>query len=87
MTEIEKKTGMTDAECEHLDNYYTENTFEAGPNLLKLGVKPGFAHNTLLLNELDKEVAEYLYLKAKEFHKSKVEIINELVREKITVSA
>ena len=47
MTEIEKKTGMTDAECEHLDNYYTTNAFEPGPNLLKQGVKPGFARNTL----------------------------------------
>ena len=83
MTEIEKKTEMTDAECEYLDDYYTKNTFEAGPNLLKLGVKPGFAHNTLLLSELDTEVAEYLYKQAETFHKSQVEIINELVREKL----
>ena len=41
MTEIEKKTGMTDAECEYLDNYYTLNSFEPGPNLLKQGIKPG----------------------------------------------
>jgi len=87
MNNIEDKTGITDTECEQMDQYYTENTFEPGPNLLKLGVKPGFAHNTLLLNELDKEVAEYLYTKAKEFHKSKVEIINDLVREKLAVGA
>ena len=83
MTEIEKKTGMTDAECEQLDNYYTENTFETGPNLIKMGVKPGFAHNTLLLNELDKEVAEYLNIQAKSYHKSQIERINDLVREKL----
>ena len=91
MTEIEKKTGMTDAECEHLDNYYTEKSFAPGHNLLKLGVKPGFAqgtslqeaHNTLLLNELDKDVAEYLHIQSKAFHKSQVEIINDLVREKL----
>jgi len=77
---------MTDAECEYWDDYYTKNTFEAGPNLLKLGVKPGFAHNTLLLNDLDAEVAEYLYNQAKMFHKSKIEIINELVREKLAVN-
>ncbi|GHU02443.1 hypothetical protein FACS1894147_04320 [Spirochaetia bacterium] len=48
MTEIEKKTGMTDAECERLDKYYTENTFTPGPNLLKQGIKPGFAWKTPL---------------------------------------
>jgi len=87
MTEIELKTGMTDTECEQLDNYYTENRFEPGPNLLKNGVKPGSAHNTLLLNDLDKEVAEYLYAQAKVFHKSQIEVINDLVREKLAVGA
>jgi hypothetical protein len=46
MTEIEKKTGMT--ECESLDDYFTNNPYEPGPNLLKLGIKPGFAHKALL---------------------------------------
>jgi len=78
---------MTDAECEYWDNYYTENTFEPGPNLLKQGVKPGFAHNTLLLSELDQEVADYLRAQAKAFHKSQAEIINKLVREKLAVGA
>ena len=87
MTEIEKKTGMTDAECEYWDNYYTENTFEVGPNLLKQGVKPGFVHNTLLLSELDTEVAKYIYTQAKVFHKSQIEIINDLVREKLALGA
>ena len=85
MTEIEKKTGMTDAECEYWDNYYTENTFEPGPNLLKQGVKPGFAHNTLLLNELDHEVAEYLRTQANTFHKSQTQVINDLIHEKLAV--
>jgi len=87
MTEIEKKTGMTDVECEHLDNYFTENTFQLGPNLLKLGIKPGFAHSTILLNELDKEVAEYILTQAKSYHKSQTEIINDLVREKLSAAS
>ena len=87
MTEIEKKTGMTDAECEYWDKYYTDNVCEPGPNLLNFGVKPGFAHNYILLNELDKEVAEYLTTRAKIFQKSQVQIINELVREKLAVGA
>ena len=49
MTDIEKKTGMTGAECEYWDNYYTRNAFEPEPNLLKQGIQPGFARNTVLL--------------------------------------
>ena len=41
MTEIEKKTGMTDADCVCWDDYYTKNCFEPGPNLLKQGGRPG----------------------------------------------
>jgi len=85
MTEIEKKTGMTEAECEYWDDFYTKNTFEPGPNLLKQGVAPGFARNTLLLDELDREVAKYLNAQAKKFHKSQVQVINDLVREKLAV--
>ena len=87
MTNIKEKTGMTDAECEYLDDYYTKNTFEPGRNLLKQGVKPGFAHNTLILSELAPEVAEYLCTQSKEFHKSQTEIINDLVREKLVAGA
>ena len=87
MTEIEMKTGMTDVECEHWDNYYTKNAFEPGPNLLKQGVKPGFARNTLLLSELDREVAEYLRSRAEAAHKSQTAIINDLVHEKLAVDA
>jgi hypothetical protein len=86
MTEIEKKTGMTDAECERWDDYYTENTFEPGPNLLQQGVKPGFAHNTLLLNELDQDVAEYVRSQAKAARISQTKVINDLIREKLTVN-
>ena len=85
MTEIERKTGITDTDCKYLDDYYTKNTFELGPNLLKQGVKPGFVHNTLLLSDLDHEVAEYLRNQAKAFHKSQIEVINDLVREKLAV--
>jgi len=85
MTEIEEKTGMTDTECEYWDDFYTKNTFEPGPNLLKQGVKPGFARNYLLLDELDREVAEYLRTRATTFHKSHAQVINDLVHEKLAV--
>jgi len=85
MTEIEKRTGMTDAECEYWDDYFTNNPYEPGPNLLKLGIKPGFANIPLQLSELDKEVISYLCVQAEEFHKSPTQVINDLVREKLTV--
>ena len=85
MTEIERKTGMTDAECKYWDDYYTKNVFEPGPNLLKQGVKPELAHNTLLLNELDRDVAEYLSVQAKVFYKSQTAVINDIIREKLAV--
>jgi hypothetical protein len=86
MTEIERKTGMTDAECGQWDEYYTKNTVDPGPNLLKLGVKPGFARNTLLLSELDGDVAEYVRAQAQTTHKSQARVINDLIREKITAA-
>jgi hypothetical protein len=85
MTEIEEKTGMTDAECEYWDEYITKNPVNLGPDLVKLGVKPGFAHDYLPLNELDRDVMEYLRKQATKSHKSQIQVINELVREKLAV--
>jgi hypothetical protein len=85
MTDIEIKTGITDAECERMDKYYTENTFELGPNLLKLGIKPGEVRNTLLLKNVDRDVVEYVRSRAAAAHKSQTEIINEIIHEKIAV--
>ena len=85
MTEIEKKTGMTDAECEYWDEYITKNPVCLGPDLVQFGIKPGFAHNYLPLNELDRDVIEYLRKQAVIFHKTQIQVINDLVREKLAV--
>jgi hypothetical protein len=85
MTDIEIKTGITDAECERLDKLITNGNFEVGPNLLKLGIKPGEARNTLLLKNLDRDVIEYLRSQAAAAHKSQTAIINDLVHEKLAV--
>jgi hypothetical protein len=77
---------MTDAECGQWDDYYTKNTFDPGPNLLKQGVKPGFARNTLLLSELDRDIAEYVRTQAQTTHKSQARVINDLIREKIALA-
>ena len=86
MTEIEKETGMKDAECEYWDEYITKNPVHLGPDLVKLGVKPGFAHQYLPLSELDHEVIEYLRKQAATFHKSQIQVINDLVLEKLAAS-
>ena len=85
MTDMEKLTGMTDAECEYWDKHIVENTVEPGPNLLKLGIKPGFVNKSLELSELDKEVFAYLCTQAKKYNKSHTQIINDLVHEKLAV--
>ena len=83
MTDIEKLTGMTDAECEYWDKHIIENTVEPGPNVLKLGIKPGFVNKSLQLSELDKEVFVYLCEQAERFQKSHTQVINDLVQEKL----
>ncbi|MDR0447461.1 MAG: hypothetical protein LBH07_02210 [Treponema sp.] len=86
MTEIEKETGMTEDECEYWDEYITKNPVRLGPDLAKMGIKPGFAHNYLPLSELDRDVTEYLRIQAATFHKSQIQVINDLVREKIAAN-
>jgi len=78
---------MTDAECEYWDKHITENPYEPGPNLMKIGLKPGSANIPLKLSELDSEVLSYLCVQAEEFHKSPAQVINDLVHEKLAVGA
>ena len=85
MTEIEKETGMTDAECEYWSDYIIKNPVHLGPDLVKFGIKPGFAHKYIPLNELDNDVVEYLYKQAILYQKSQTQIINDLVREKLAI--
>ena len=85
MTEIEKETGMTDAECEYWSDFITNNPVQLGPDLVQMGIKPGFARYYLPLMELDNDVMEYLRKQSTIFHKSHIQIINDLVREKLTV--
>ena len=86
MTEIEKKTGMTDAECEYWDEYFTNQNYKpTGPNLLDFGIKPGFANRTLNLSELDEEVTAYLRTQSEKFQKNHTQVLSELVHEKLAV--
>jgi hypothetical protein len=71
---------MTDEEAEALDNYYTEHT------IMPVRGKPGlFAGRKTRMFAVDALSAQYFIAKAAAEHKTTMEIIGELVREKIAV--
>jgi hypothetical protein len=73
---------MTDEEAEALDIYYTENT------IMPVRGKPGiFAERKAHMFAVDALSAQYFTARAAAEHKTPAEIIGELVREKIAVSA
>jgi hypothetical protein len=74
---------MTDEEYDALDEYYTRNPPGVDP------VKRGgmFTRQRDLLDELDQVSADYIRTRAEADHKLPVQIIGELVREKIAASA
>jgi len=72
---------MTDEEAETLDKYYTENT------IMPIEGKPGlFAERKAHMFAVDELSAQYFLAKAAAEHKTTMEIIGELVREKIAIS-
>jgi hypothetical protein len=73
---------MTDEEAEALDQYYTEHTIM--PVRGKLGF---FARRKTRMFAVDALSAQYLITKAAAEHKTTMEIIGELVREKIAAAS
>jgi hypothetical protein len=74
-------TDLTDEEYDALDEYYTKNT------IMPVG-KPGFfARNGLVLGDVAPDTAAYLRAQATVSHKTQAEIVDALVREKLTKSA
>jgi len=72
---------MTDEEAEALDKHYTENT------IMPVRGKPGlFAERKAQMFAVDALSAQYFMAKANAEHKSTMEIIGEMVREKIAVA-
>ena len=72
---------MTDEEAEALDKYYTENT------IMPVRGKPGlFAERKTQMFAVDALSAQYFTAKATAEHKSTMEVIGEMVREKIAVA-
>jgi len=73
---------MTDEEAEALDKYYTENT------IMPAKGKPGlFAERKTQMFAVDALSAQYFMAKATAEHKTTMEIISEMVRERIAASA
>jgi hypothetical protein len=72
---------MTDEEAEALDEYYTEHT------IMPARGKPGlFAERKARMFAVDSLSAQYFRAKAAAEHKTTMEIIGELVREKIATT-
>jgi hypothetical protein len=72
---------MADEEAEILDKYYTENT------IMPVRGEPGlFAERKIRMFAVDALSAQYFTAKAAAEHKTTMEIIGELVREKIAAA-
>lgn len=71
---------MTDEEYDALDEYYTKNPPKVDP------AKRGgmFTRQRELLESLDQVAADYIRTRAEADHKLPMQIIGELVREKIS---
>jgi hypothetical protein len=74
--------GVTDEEAEHCDDYYTKNLPKVDPS--KNG---GFAKKSFRMVALDSFSEDYLLTRAMATHKSPMELIGELVREKVAAAA
>ena len=72
---------MTPEEAEALDEYYTKNPPRVDPS--KNG---GFAKKSFRMIALDRFSEDYLFTRAIATQKTPTEIINELVREKISTA-
>jgi hypothetical protein len=73
---------MTEKEAFALDEYFTKTTPKLGPNGTGF-----FSRNKDYMVLLDELSAGYIRSRADATHKSPTEIISELVREKISVTA
>ena len=70
---------MTDEEAEFFDDYFTNNTVM--PDLSKPGY---FARKYGMTVRLDPDITQFLAARAEATHKTPSEIVNELVREKLS---
>ena len=75
-------TDMTDEEYDALDEKLTKNVPKLGPN-----GSGWLSQREIRISGLSDMTVNYLLTKAKANHKSPVQIIEELVREKVTAAA
>ncbi|GAB6391033.1 MAG: hypothetical protein MdMp014T_0406 [Treponematales bacterium] len=74
---------MTEEEADALDEYYTKNPPKVDPRR-KGGV---FTRQREMLDVLDRVSADYIMTQAMAANKMPVEVIGEMVRERITATA
>jgi hypothetical protein len=73
---------MTDKEAEYLDDLWTRTTPEIDPG------KPGyFARKSLIMGNLDPDVAEYLRVQAAATGQTQAQIASSIIREKFAKGA
>jgi hypothetical protein len=75
---------MTDEEADRLDEYYTKNPPKPGPNGTGYFTQCKKAARSITIDNLS---ADWLTTKAIADHKTPADIIGEMVRERIAVSA
>ncbi|GHV85264.1 hypothetical protein AGMMS50230_08720 [Spirochaetia bacterium] len=83
MTDLRNGIDMTNEEYDALDEYYTKNPPKVDP-AKKGGI---FTRQKELLDVLDRVSADYIMNRAMFTNKLPVQIIGEMVREKITAQA
>ncbi|MDR0909599.1 MAG: hypothetical protein LBM77_07515 [Spirochaetaceae bacterium] len=78
MTEVERKTGMTDTEADYWDEYFTRNppTVDLSRNRIKA---PRVGHLTITLT-LDEGLIERLTSMAQHTHHTPSELVTTMVR-------
>jgi hypothetical protein len=82
--EIEKLTGMTEAEADALDDYFTKNPPVPDSDPTKVGVT---GQSSFRLIAVDSFTEKYLVGKALATHKTPAAIIAELVRKSVAAAA
>ncbi|MDR1971170.1 MAG: hypothetical protein LBQ46_04550 [Treponema sp.] len=79
MNELEKKTGMTEAEADYWDEYYTNNPPKVNPAGNRIKMEP-------LTVVVEGIAAHYLKSTAEAEHKTPAEIINGMIRREMAAA-
>jgi hypothetical protein len=85
MNEIEKMTGMTDAEADAWDVYFTQNPPDVDP--AKNRILTGEGPVARIIDELDGDALEYVCAQAAATGKTHAEVASAIIRKELVKSA